>query len=199
MFDNSAMSLRIRACIVLVSVLVGCCAVASVSAQPGGAAASGPALTAEKPGDQVPDFDFTDFAGKARKFSEYKGKVVLVDFWATWCGPCLADIPKLKELRAKYEAKGFDILGMDAETIGDEDASDPNAAKEAGIRARQIVAARGAVWTHGNAATALPIAIKIFGVKTLPTKVLIDRDGKVVARIGAKDDLEKIVNDQLAK
>ena len=109
----------------------------------------------------------------------------------------MADIPKLKALRTKYQAQGFDILGMDAETIGDQDASDPNAAKEAAVAARQIVAARGAVWTHATAATALPVAIKIFGVKTLPTKVLIGRDGKILAKIGAKDDLEKIVSDQL--
>ena len=110
----------------------------------------------------------------------------------------MADIPKLKELRAKYQAQGFDILGMDAETIGDEDNSDPGFAKEAAVRAKQIVSARGAIWTQATAATALPVAINVFGVKTLPTKVLIGRDGKILARIGAKDDLEKIVTDQLA-
>lgn len=149
---------------------------------------------------QAVEFDFVDFTGKARKISEFRGKYVLLDFWATWCKPCLADIPKLKTLYDKYKASGFEIVGMDSETIGDEEGeADAEFAKQTAERAKQIVATRGVTWTQATAATAVPTAKKLFDVKSLPTKILIDRDGKVVARIGEKDDLNAIVEKLLSE
>ncbi len=145
------------------------------------------------------DFDFTDFTGKSRKFSEFRGKIVLLDFWATWCAPCLADIPKLKAIYEKHKADGFEIVGMNVETIGDEaDAPDPKEAKESHARARQIILSRGVAWTIATSETAVPVAMKTFGVESLPTKILIDKEGKIIAVVGEKDDLSGIVEKLLA-
>lgn len=58
------------------------------------------------------EFDFTGLSGKQISFKNYSGKVVLVDFWATWCVPCRAALPELKEIHAKYRSRGFEIVGV---------------------------------------------------------------------------------------
>jgi len=147
-------------------------------------------------GAQVPDFAFTDFDDKPRKFSEFRGKYVLLDFWATWCGPCLGDIPHLKELHEKYQTRGFEILGMDSETLG-QDPENAQEAKETQARARKVAAAKGATWIHANDRTAVPVAVKTFGVESLPTKILIDPQGKIIARIKQGAELDQLLSSLL--
>src|SRR5690242_2643769 len=67
---------------------------------------------------QEPDVTFKDLDGKDVRLDSYKGKVVLVNFWATWCEPCQVEIPWLIEMQQKYSSKGFTILGVDADDEG---------------------------------------------------------------------------------
>ena len=158
------------------------------------------AQESQKPAENsAKEFTFTDFNGKPRKFSEFRGKYVLLDFWATWCKPCLADIPKLKELYAKHKANGFEIIGMDAETIGDEEGeTDAEFAKETAIRAKSIVTTRGVTWTNATSATAVPVARKTFDVKALPAKILIDPDGKIVKQFKDIAELDETLTKVLS-
>lgn len=140
----------------------------------------------------VVDFAFTDFDGKARRLAEFRGKVVLLDFWATWCKPCLADFPHLKELRDKHQAEGFEIIGMDCETLGD-DAADAEAIKTGTAQARSVVARFGATWAMAETHSAVAVAQGIFKVESLPTKILIDRQGRLVKAVKSRAELEELL------
>lgn len=137
------------------------------------------------------DFVFTDFGGKARKLSEYRGKVVLLDFWATWCKPCLTDFPFLKELYAKYRASGFEIIGLDCETLGDD--ADAETSKSGTAQAKVVIARFGANWTMAETRGAVVAAKNIFKVESLPTKILIDRQGNIVKAVKSRAELEEFL------
>src|SRR5579871_3106859 len=85
------------------------------AAKPAAKAPAAPPVSVGCPANAKPanlNFTLKDINGKSVKLSDYKGKVILMNFWATWCGPCKTEIPGFIELRSKYQAQGFEVLGV---------------------------------------------------------------------------------------
>jgi peroxiredoxin len=125
-------------------------------------------------GAMAPDFVTVDAGGKSVTLSDYRGKVVLLDFWATWCGPCIASMPHMQTLAQRYKDQGLVVLGS-----GTEDAP---AALKTWIRRNQekypdILFAYDAAGREPQSASKSK-----YGVRGLPTHFVIDRDGRVVGR-----------------
>jgi len=114
-------------------------------------------------------FTAKDLDGKSVSPADYKGKVLLIDFWATWCGPCMGELPNVLKAYEQYHDKGFEILGVSLDRDGDR-AKLESVMKEKGMTWRQIY--DGKWW-------ASEIAV-LHDVQAIPFTILIGRDGKVV-------------------
>ena len=124
------------------------------------------AVKADKDRKSAPDFELKDANGHTVHLSDYRGKVVLLDFWATWCGPCKIEIPWFQEFERQNKDKGFAVLGVAMDEEG-WDVVKPFA-QHMNINYRLLI---------GNDS----IAEQFGGVDALPTTFLIDRDGKIAA------------------
>lgn len=129
--------------------------------------------------DGVVNFTITDLDGKTVEFSQYRGKTVLLNIWATWCGPCLKEIPDLKEIHRDYKDKGVVVLGVLL------DSESPEAAKPIVIDQLKI---DYPTW-YGNDDFA-----KQFGIQAFPTTVIIDKNGKVVSQNLGLQNKERFLN-----
>jgi peroxiredoxin len=125
-----------------------------------------PAVKADSDRHTAPDFALKDSDGKTVRLSDYRGKVVLLDFWATWCGPCKIEIPWFMDMQRRNKDKGFEVLGVAMDDEGWETVK-PFLA-DLSVNYRVVM---------GNDSTAQAYG----GVDALPTTFLIDRQGKIAA------------------
>jgi len=130
-----------------------------------------------KAGDAAPEFKVKDLNDKDVSLTDYKGKVVLVNFWATWCDPCRVEIPWLIEMQDKYGPKGFTVLGIAMDEEGKPVVA-PFVAKE-----RYEVKGEKVSMNYPIVIGNDSVAEKFGGLLGYPTSVLISKDGKQIKKI----------------
>jgi len=130
----------------------------------------------------APDFTLKSVNGKNLRLSDYQGEVVLINFWASWCGPCLQEMPVLSELHDRYKALGFTVLGINVE-------------EESG-KARKLLQ---------EISVSFPVLLdnesvvsRLYNVVAMPSTVLVDRDGNMrYLHKGYKPGLEDVYLQQI--
>lgn len=139
-----------------------------------------------KPGIAFPDFQEKDLSGRPMSVGMYKGKIVLVDFWATWCGPCVRELPNVLAAYKKYHAKGFEIAGISLD-------------QEQGTL-EGFIGAKGMDWPEyfdgGGWENKLS---RRYGVASIPANYLLDRNGVIVAKDLRGPELEAKLAELLGK
>jgi thiol-disulfide isomerase/thioredoxin len=130
---------------------------------------SGPSMAPNlKQSSLAPDFTLPSLDGKPTKLSDFRGKAVLLNFWATWCGPCKIEMPWFVELQNQYAAQGFQIVGVAMDDASKEDIA--KFAKDMGVNYPILIGKESVGDQYG-------------GIPALPESFLIGRDGKIVDKI----------------
>lgn len=120
-------------------------------------------------GKEFPDFSFTDFDGKKRKFSEFRGKYVLLDVWGFWCGPCRRELPYLREAHRRFGARNLVIVGLNTDENYTIDSM------------KKGLADSGMTWTNAQFSSVVDFLRVGLRVNSFPTTFLIAPDGKVIS------------------
>ena len=129
------------------------------------------------PSNKAPELNLTGLSGKPLKLADYRGQVVLVDFWATWCGPCRMEVPHLIELQQEYGPRGFQIIGV---AVSDNEANVRLFTETKGINYLTAMGTDEVVEAYG-------------GFTAIPTAFLIAPDGTIAARYTGYQDKQVLV------
>jgi thiol-disulfide isomerase/thioredoxin len=124
-------------------------------------------------GSPLTDFAFTDFDGKARKLSDFRGKYLLIDVWGSWCKPCVEDLPKLKAAYDRFKGEDFEILGVDYEHGATLD------------QVRKLLKEKNVTWTNADPSSVKDLVQKRWRIMAYPTLMLLDPQGVVIETGGA--------------
>ena len=120
-----------------------------------------------KEGDKAPEIVLLNLEGKEVKLSDFKGKTVLIDFWASWCAPCRKSNPKLEKMYQEYKSKGFEIIGV---SLDSKKTSWENAVKKDKLSFTQVNDTD--FWNAKSA--------QDYNVEALPASFLIDKNGVII-------------------
>jgi peroxiredoxin len=133
-------------------------------------------------GQPAPDFALKSSTGENLRLSEYRGDVVMINFWATWCGPCRQEMPLLDELYSRYQRVGFNLLGVN---IDDDSGRAMDMIEDLGVSFPVLFDARKEV-------------SKLYEVEAMPVTVIVDREGTVrYVHHGYKPGYEEMYLDQI--
>ena len=133
-------------------------------------------------GQQAPDFALKSSTGENLRLSEYRGDVVMINFWATWCGPCRQEMPHLDALYSRYQRVGFNLLGVN---IDDDSGRAMDMIEDLGVNFPVLFDARKEV-------------SKLYDVSAMPVTVIVDREGTVrYVHHGYKPGYEDMYLDQI--